>query len=211
MYFSFSLNHSGGMVLRWWRDNFAGEEVASAAEKGMEFYRLMDESMPEGPSPVMLLPHLNGSGTPTCDLQSKGAVIGLTLATNRHDVAKAILEGLTFELRVNLETMVGCGMRIEDLVAVGGGAKSARWLQLKADILNRPLRTLSNPEAACLGAALLAGLGTGVYENLEQAVAKTVQYDREFLPQADRVAIYSERYAAYQQLYPQLRELHSKL
>jgi xylulokinase len=211
MYFSFSLNHSGGMVLRWWRDNFASEEVASADKKGMEPYRLMDDRMPEGPSPVMLLPHLNGSGTPTCDLQSKGALIGLTLATNRHDVAKAILEGLTFELRVNLETMVGCGMRIEDLVGVGGGAKSARWLQLKADILNRPLRTLRNPEAACLGAALLAGLGTGVYENLEQAVARTVHYDREFLPQADRVACYSERYANYRQLYPQLRELHSKL
>jgi xylulokinase len=211
MYFSFSLNHCGGILLRWWRDNFASEEVASAAKRGMEAYRLMDDCMPEGPSPVMLLPHLNGSGTPTCDLQSKGAVIGLTLATNRHDVAKAILEGLTFELRVNLETMVGCGMRIEDLVAVGGGAKSARWLQLKADILNRPLRTLRNPEAACLGAALLAGLGTGAYESLEQAVAKTVHYDREFLPQADRVASYSERYATYRQLYPQLRELHSKL
>jgi len=73
------------------------------------------------------------------------------------------------------------------------------------------LRTLRNPEAACLGSALLAGLGSGVYENLDQAVAKAVHYDREFLPQADRVASYSERYATYQQLYPRLRELHSKL
>jgi xylulokinase len=126
-------------------------------------------------------------------------------------VAKAILEGLGFELRNNLETMLSCGMRIEELVAVGGGAKSSVWLQLKADILNRPLRTLRCREAACLGAALLAGTGTGVYRHLEEAVAQTVHHDREFVPLPDHVTLYSKRYATYQQLYPSLRTLHSKL
>ena len=73
--------------------------TAVAANQGRDPYQVIDETMPEGPSPVMFLPHLNGSGTPTCDLHSKGAVVGLTLATTRHDIAKAILEGLTFELR----------------------------------------------------------------------------------------------------------------
>jgi xylulokinase len=211
MYFTFSLNHSGGILLKWWRDQFAGPEVAEASRNGVEAYALIDERMPEGPSPVLFLPHLNGSGTPTCDLESKGAVVGLTLGTSRHEVAKAILEGLTLELRTNLETLRSCGLRIERLVAVGGGARSSRWLQLKADILNRPLRTLVCREAACLGAALLAGTATGTYQNLEEAVAATVRYEREFVPAAQRVAAYSERYATYQELYPCLRAVHSGL
>jgi xylulokinase len=211
MYFTFSLNHIGGILLQWWRDNFADRETTEAVKGAGSAYQLMEAHMPAGPSPVMFLPHLNGSGTPTCDLHSKGAVVGLTLATTRHDVAKAILEGLAFELRNNLEAMLSCGMHIEELVAVGGGAKSAVWLQLKADILNRPLRTLRCREAACLGAALLAGAAAGVYRNLEEAVAQTVQFEREFVPLPDHVAVYSERYATYQQLYPSLRALHSKL
>src|SRR5581483_1667320 len=104
MYFTFSLNHVGGILLKWWRDNFAHDEVLDATGPGVSTYALMDERMPEGPSPVMVLPHLNGSGTPACDLKSKGAIVGLTLATTRHEIAKAILEGLTFELRTNVQT-----------------------------------------------------------------------------------------------------------
>jgi len=211
MYFTFSLNHIGGILLRWWRDNFAGPDAAESMRQAMDAYQLIDGLMPQGPSPVMFLPHLNGSGTPTCDLRSKGAVVGLTLATTRHDVAKAILEGLTFELRLNLEAMRACGIRLDELVAVGGGAKSAVWLQLKADILNRPLRTVRCREAACLGAALLAGTGAGIYQNLEEAVAQTIHYEREYLPSADRVATYADRFAIYRELHPSLRALNSKL
>jgi xylulokinase len=210
-YFTFSLNHVGGILWRWWRDQFGGPEVAEASAKALDAYALMDERLPPGPSPVMFLPHLHGSGTPTWDLRSKGAVVGLTLATTRHDVAKAILEGLTFELRLNLETLLACGMRVEALVAVGGGAKSSRWLQLKADILNRPLRTLCCREAACLGAALLAGTAVGIYHDLAEAVAQTVRYEREFVPAADRVAAYAGRYGTYTQLHPSLRVVHSRL
>jgi xylulokinase len=211
LYFTFSLNHVGGILLRWWRDNFACQEFADARHKGADPYQLIDDRMPRGLSPVMFLPHCNGSGTPGCDLKSKGAVVGLTLATTRHDVAKAILEGLTFELKYNFETMLSCGMRVEELVAVGGGARSSSWLQLKADILNRPLRTLRCHEAACLGAALLAGTAVGIYKNLQEAVAHTVFHEKEFVPCASRVTAYSERYETYQQLYPSLRELHWKL
>jgi sugar (pentulose or hexulose) kinase len=201
----------GGILLRWWRDNFAGPEVAEARQRENDAYQLIDHRMPDGPSPVMFLPHLNGSGTPACDLQSKGAVVGMTLATTRHDIAKAILEGLTFELNFNLETMLSCGIRIEELAAVGGGAKSPLWLQLKADILDRPLRTLRCREAACLGAALLAGTAVGIYKGLEEAVAQTVHYEREFVPMMDRITAYSERYATYKKIYPALRVLHSRL
>jgi len=157
------------------------------------------------------LPRLNGTGTPWCVLQAKGAILGLTMASTRHDVAKAILEGLTFELLINLQTMQRCGIRVDELVAAGGGAKSQLWLQLKADILGRPIRTLRCRESACLGAALLAGTATGVYSSLDEAVQQTVAQDREFVPEPARAARYRERFATYEQLYPALRSVNSKL
>jgi xylulokinase len=211
LFFTFSLNHVGGLLLRWYRDNFAAAETADAAAQGIEAYQLIDARMPDGPSPVMVVPHLNGSGTPGCDLQARGVIAGLTLASTRHDVAKAILEGLTFELLINLKTMQQCGLRVEELAAVGGGAKSARWLQLKADILGRPIRTLRCREAACLGAALLAGTAAGVYASLDEAVRLTVAFEREFVPQPARVAQYADRFATYQRLYPAVRLINPSL
>ncbi len=211
MFFTFALNHTAGILLRWWRDQFAAAEVADAAARGLDPYALMDERMPGGPSPVMVVPHFHGSGTPTCDLDAKGALVGLTLATTRHDVAKAILEGLCFELRINLDTMESAGIRVQEIAAVGGGAQSALWLQLKADILGRPIRTLRCREAACLGAALLAGTAVGQYASLDQAVQQTVRFDREFTPRPDVAARYAERFVRYRQIHPALHRIHAGL
>ena len=208
MYFTFSLNHIGGLLLKWYRDNFARAEVEEAEARDCDPYQLIDARMPTGPSPLMVVPHLNGTGTPWCDLQAKGAILGLTMASTRHDVAKAILEGLTFELLINLKTLDLCGVRVDELVAAGGGAKSPLWLQLKADILGRPIRTLRCPESACLGAALLAGMAAGVYGSLDEAVQQTVVHDREFVPDATLRARYQERFARYETLYPMLRSLN---
>lgn len=211
MYFTFSLNHVGGILLRWYRDNFAAAEVGEALRRSCDPYQLIDTGMPAGPSPLMVVPHLNGSGTPWCDLQAKGAIVGLTMASTRHDVAKAILEGLTFELLINLKRMQECGLRVGQIVAAGGGAKSPLWLQLKADILGRPIRTLRCRESACLGAALLAGTAAGVYTSLDDAVQQTVASDREYLPQTEMAACYRERFATYETLYPALRPINSAL
>ncbi len=211
MFFTFGLNHVGGLLLQVVaRQLRRGRGRSTPPARGATAYRLMDERMPEEPSPVMVVPHLHGSGTPTCDLDAKGAIVGLTLATTRHDVSKALLEGLCFELRANLDTMQEGGIRVDEIVAVGGGARSDRWLQLKADILGRPIRTLRCREAACLGAALLAGVAAGPGRTLDEAVTAAVAMDREYLPRPARVAQYAERYALYRQLHPALRQLKPK-
>jgi xylulokinase len=209
MYFTFGLNHTAGILLRWWRDQFASAEVATAAARGVDPYQLIDEFLPDVPSPVFLVPHFNGSGTPACDLEARGAVVGLTLATTRHEVAKALLEGLCFELRGNLDALQAAGLSVRQLTAVGGGAKSSRWLQLKADVLGHPIRTLRCPEAACLGAALLAGTAVGLYASLTEAVARTVASAREFAPRADHACYYTERWHAYRKVVAALRPLRS--
>lgn len=211
MYFTFALNHVGGILLKWYRDNFGLPEVGEARGRGCDPYQLIDAKLPPGPSRLMVVPHLNGSGTPWCDLQAKGAIVGLTMASTRHDVAKAILEGLTFELLINLQKMQQCGIRVDELGAAGGGAKSALWLQLKADILGRPIHTLRCRESACLGAALLAGTATGVYRSLDDAVQQTVACEREFAPNAEMAARYRERFATYEKLYPALRPINPEL
>lgn len=211
MYFTFALNHVGGILLRWYRDQFAAVEVQEAEQNGLDPYAHILSKTPDKPSHVMVLPHLNGSGTPWCDMESKGAIVGLTLATTRHEIARAILESQTYELKINLATLEQAGVKVEEFSAVGGGAKSALWLQIKADILGRPIQTLKIREAACLGAAILAGAAAGIYQSLDEGVAQTVRPQAIFTPNPGRQAHYQELYETYTQIYPALRPINARL
>jgi len=211
LYLAMTLNHSGGLVLRWFRDRFCAPECAAARSTGQDPYDLMLAGAPEGPTPLMVLPHFSGSGTPALDTSSKGAILGLTFAADRSTLAKAVLEGLTFELRVNLDLLKDGGIAIRELRAVGGGARSDLWLQLKADICGIPLRVPQVTEAACLGAAILAGTAAGIYPGLQSAVAQTVFSHRHIQPRPETRAAYETRYQLYRQLYPTLIPLLRQL
>ena len=208
MYLAMTLNHSGGLTLRWFRDTIGALELAQARASGQDAYDLLLANAPSGPTPIFVLPHFSGSGTPTFDTASRGAFVGMTFATDRPTLAKAVLEGLTFELRENIDLLRGAGVPIDALHAVGGGARSDLWLHLKADICRIPLRVPRVIEAACLGAALLAGAATDVYPDLESAVAQTVQISKRIEPQPEAVAAYEQRFQHYRRLYPALREFN---
>jgi xylulokinase len=207
LYLAMTLNHSGGISLRWFRDTLCRWEREQAAAGGGDPYDLILSDAPEGPTDLLVLPHFAGSGTPWFDTTSKGAILGLTLSTNRATIAKALLEGLTFELRVNLDLLREAEIEIAELHAVGGGARSPLWVQLKADICQVPLRVPDVTEAACLGAALLAGVAVGVYPDLHSAVARTVHLERRIEPQADLVAAYDRRYRLHREMYPTMISL----
>lgn len=211
LYVAMTLNHSGGLLLRWFRDVLGQWEMAQAAAAGVDAYDLLLQGAPAGPTRLLLLPHFAGSGTPTLDVHSKGAILGMTFATTKADLAKAVLEGLTYELRINLDLLRAAGVQIDELHAVGGGARSELWLQLKADICNTPLRVPLVTDAACLGAALLAGVGVGAYPGLAAAVKTTVQWRQHVAPSPEMVAAYDVGYARYRQLYPLLASLLHEL
>jgi xylulokinase len=211
LYLAMTLNHSGGLLLRWFRDTLCRWERDRAQETGQDAYDLILSEVPEGPTSLMVLPHFSGSGTPWFDTSSKGAILGLTFADTRATIAKAILEGLCFELRVNLDLLREAGVEIVELHAVGGGARSPLWLQLKADICRVPLHVPQVTDAACLGAALLAGVGAGVYPDLETAVAQTVHLERRVEPRGEGVDAYEARYQLYRQVYPTLKALQRQL
>lgn len=206
-YFTFALNHTGGLLLKWFAEAFCQEELSQAAKDGESVYGRLTEGLDgNGPSPLLILPHFNGSGTPYCDLNSKGAILGLTLSTGKGDVTKALLESLSYELRLNAETMKKAGIPISELRAVGGGAKSAFGLQNKADILGLPVSTLEIREAACLGAALCAGLALGFYQNAGEAAA-AVRVGQTYDPRPAIHRQYTEKYYTYSKMYDTMKEL----
>jgi xylulokinase len=211
LYLAMTLNHSGGLLLRWFRDTLCRWEREWAQETDQDAYDVILSDVPETPTDLLVLPHFAGSGTPWLDTASKGAILGLTFATTHGEIAKALLEGLCFELRTNLDLLRGAGVAIEELHAVGGGARSPLWLQLKADICRVSLRVPQVTDAACLGAALLAGVGAGVYPDLWSAVAQTVQFKRRIEPEPESVAAYEARYQLHRQVYPTLKGLHRQL
>lgn len=216
LYLAMSLNHSGGLLLRWFRDTFGREEIAAAAavarDAGVpgssdDAYDLLLAGSTAEPTSLLLLPHFAGSGTPTLDTASRGAIVGLTFETTKAEIAKAILEGLTFELRTNLDLLRAGGVAIDELRAIGGGARSEIWLQLKADVTGIPVVVPRVTDAACWGAAVLAGYGAGCYDSLEAATDSSVHLDRRFEPDCERGRMYDARYALYEALYPTLKDL----
>ena len=113
--------------------------MEQAKTTGADAYDLILKDAGRQPTNLFVLPHFSGSGTPWFDTRSRGAILGLNLTTRKADVAKALLEGLTFDLRVNLDLLRDAGIHLSEIHAVGGGAKSRLWLQLKADICGIPL------------------------------------------------------------------------
>jgi sugar (pentulose or hexulose) kinase len=208
MYFTFSLNHTSGILLKWYRDNFCAEEVREAEKTSRNVYAVMESKCPEEPSSVFVLPHFNGSGTPLCDLSSKGAILGLSMSTDRHDITKGIMDSLTYELRINLEQLSLAGIGTDELRAVGGGANSPFWLQIKADITGRAVSTLKIREAACLGAALLGLAGAG-FSTIDEAVETAVHIERSFIPNPKATAQYEEKFMIYRKIYGALKEINS--
>ena len=210
LYFSFSLNHTGGILLKWFVEEFCREDCTSAKKYDRNTYEYLFSRLKDAPSPLMVVPYFNGSGTPTCDLSQKGAILGLTMNSDRFDVAKAILESLSFEIRLNMDSLRAAGIDVKELRSVGGGARSPAGLQNKADILGIPVSSLKIREAACLGAALAAGLACGVYASAEEATS-IVEIKDVYLPRASFQEEYDQRFEIYRRLYPTLKDISAKL
>jgi xylulokinase len=208
-------NMTAGSVLRWFRDNFARELVEKARAGGKPIYSIFDglaESIPPGSEGLMLLPYFMGAATPNWDTSARGTLVGLTLAHGKAHVIRAIMEGITYELRNNLEALVGSGIRADEIRAVGGGARSSFWCQLKSDITHLPVVVPEAPEASSLGAAMLAGIGSGVYRDFSDAVKSTYQPTRTFEPEPKEAyergfGLYREIYSGISGLYPLLSEI----
>jgi len=213
-YFMFGFNPSGGVILRWFRDHFAQKEKKEAKRLGVDVYDLLTQEAAKaspGSTELFLLPYFEGSGTPTFNRKARGAFLGLTLAHGKGEIIRAILEGLTYELRNNIEAVEEHGTSIRELRAIGGGAKSPFWLQLKADITKRRVAVPSVTEAAAFGAAILAGVGAKEYKSAEDAIKQVYKEKETYMPQEGLGKVYDKHFHLYKRLYSTLKDLFNEI
>jgi len=201
---------SGGSILRWFRDTLGYEEVLKADRENRDAYEVLLEDLPERPTSLFLLPHFAGSGTPYLDEHSRGALLGLTLGTEKKEIVRAILESLSYEMKLNLDLFEDFGIPVKRLRVIGGGARSREWLQIKADILQKPLLTLDVSEAVALGTAMLAGKARGAFHHLDEAMAAMVR-EREAFMSSTLAPQYLPRYAVYRKIYDHLKQLNLEM
>jgi len=204
---------SGGS-LRWFRDQLGEVERLAAQNLGVDPFELLSQeaaSSPPGANGLVFLPYMFGERSPIWDSAARGVFFGLSLATKKADMVRAIMEGAAFGLRHNLEVAARAGFVANSLRCVGGGARSAVWNQIKADVLQMPVHLPRAASGAAQGDAMMAGVGTGVYRSFEEAVARVVAIGREFAPSEALRPRYDALYRVYLDLYPALRGLYKDL
>ena len=208
---SIAVNLTGGLLLRWYRDVIAATEVQHAVEQGVDPYSYIIENAAADPADVFWLPHLVGAGTPTLQSQSRGAILGLTASTHRPELARAVLDSLNYEMKYNIECLQESGVDIRELRVIGGGARSSRWVQMKADVFGKQLSVLKHSEAAALGAAILAAVAQGHFSDANEAVEQMVVVTQEFSPDQTQEQLYQERYGIYRDVFSSLKDINRRI
>lgn len=201
---------TAGMVLKWFRDEFCETEKRQALKKCSDAYELLAaqaETVKPGSEGLIMLPHLAGAMSPELDPKAKGVFYGISLSTTKAHFIRAIMESVAFMLKNNLTIIEELGIEVEEIRSLGGAAKSDLWNQIKADVTQKSLVTLNNPEAACLGAAILAGTATGIFVSIKEACKKMISVEKRFEPDLTNRKIYERTYGIYLKLYENLREL----
>lgn len=202
-------------MLEWFRGRFGFEESQKAQTSGgVDWDYLMAGALasPPGANGVMFLPHMSGATIPAPDATSKGAFVGLKNTATKGDMIRAIVEGLNYQF---LEILAGLekGLKVkpEKFVAVGGGASNAFWMQNKADMVGRPFETPQIEEATPLGAAILAGIGVGLYKDEQDAFNNVYKPGKVYQPDEKLTARYAEGFKIFELIYPALKEVNGRL
>ncbi len=198
---------SAGGAFQWLRNNLR------TIAPGLSYDELtaLAAITPPGAEGLIFTPYLSGERTPHLDPLARAAFVGLTTRHGIGHMARAVMEGVVFALRDGLEIMRGLGVPIDEIRATGGGAKSPLWLQLQADIYGTPVATLAAEEGPAYGAALLAGVGVGVFADVAEAVDTCVRVAGVTAPNPANGAVYAEAYAAYRTVYPALGMVQSSV
>jgi len=192
--------------VRWYRDALGQAEKALAESRGRDVYDVLTESAasaPPGCEGLLFLPYLTGERTPYPDPDARGVFFGLTVRHGKSHLTRAVLEGVSYGLRDSLELMRALGVSTNQVRASGGGARSALWRQILADVFDAEIVTVNVTEGAAYGAALLAGVGAAVYADVRDACACTIGLVSQVQPGAN-ARIYADYYPLYQSLYPAL-------
>lgn len=207
MYNTVAWINTSGVLLKWFVKEFIkdleNEELINA-------YTKLNKKMDEDPTNLLIMPHFSGAATPHMDSMSKGAILGLTLATKKEDIYKALIEGVNFELKLIIDCLKKAGYKISKLTATGG-ALSEQLLQIKADVLGQNVHTVENKQTGTLGGAIIGAVAIGDFNNITEAISSMVIEGKTFKPDSKKMNIYQKKASIYEGLYNKLAEINHEL
>jgi xylulokinase len=189
---------AAGLSFKWFRENFG---------EGKTYDELVNEAakISAGADGAIWLPYLMGERTPHLDAGARAAFVGLTASHTKAHLTRAVLEGVAFSLKDSIEIFSELGAQAEKIRLGGGGAKSALWQQIQADIYGQTVETIEAEEGAAFGAAILAGVGAGNWKTVDEACERTIKTAKQVEPDSDSAKILQKNYEAYKLLYNALR------
>ncbi|MFW6238629.1 MAG: FGGY-family carbohydrate kinase, partial [Halanaerobiales bacterium] len=196
---------SAGMSYSWLQESMYGDRLDFA-----ELDELAAEVSP-GSDGLVFLPYLYGERTPHADASARGVFFGISGKHKEGHFARSVMEGVTFGLRDSLELIKEKGIEIKEVRATGGGAKSEIWQQILADIFGEEISLLNVEEGPGFGAALIAGVGVGVFKNFAEVERNIIETTKKISPDPESVDRYQEFYQIYRDLYPALKDNYKDL
>lgn len=210
-YVTYAFSYTGGALMQWCVETIAGKEQEQAVEQGTSVNELLEQLYLDkhgnNPSGLLVLPHFAGAATPYMDMGSKGAILGLTATSTTADIYRGCMEGVVYEMYLNYQALMQSGIHFKKLHATGGGARSAVWMQMKADILNLPITALRTVDAGTAGSAMLTGTAIGVFMDLKEAAGYMVEETFTYEPCQKMHEKYMQVFERYRKMYEAVRPL----
>lgn len=202
------VTQGAGLSLKWMKDQFCRDYVEAADAQGIDVYRQINEdveSVPPGSDRLIYLPYLMGERTPHLDPDCRGVFFGLSAIHTRKHLLRAVMEGVSYSLCDCNQILKEMGIHVAQMMACGGGGKSPVWRQMLADLYQCPVKTVKQEEGPALGAAILAGVGCGIYESVEEACRMLIHEKSSTEPMAEHAELYAAYHKLYQNLYHSLK------
>ncbi|MBN2584590.1 MAG: xylulokinase [Planctomycetes bacterium] len=199
---------AAGGSLQWYRNALCESQMAEARRRKVDSYELVTSdaaAAPVGSRGLYFLPYITGERTPHADPYARGCWVGLSNMHGRQELARSVMEGITYAMRDSLEIIRGMGVPVRQIRATGGGARSQFWRQMQADMYGQAVHTINAGEGPAYGAALLAGVGAGVWSSVPQASAAVVKVQTSTRPQHKARVAYDRRYSEFRALYRSLK------
>lgn len=204
------VTQAAGLSLKWLRDNiYKGTD--SSEDISYDLINRDIEDIEIGSEKLLYLPYLMGERTPHLDPNARGVFFGLSAKHNKKNLARSVMEGVSFSLRDCYDILLEMGLKIDEMMITGGGARSRVWIQMLADVFNCSVRTIESEEGASLGAAILAGVGAGIFDSVESACEKYIRKGREIKPDKENHGMYNKYYEIYGELYRNLKDSFKEL
>lgn len=190
-YATYGLGLTSGSLIKWFRNQLGDGGT----------YRTLDSRVSEGPSGIIVIPDFSVSGTPCFSLESKGMFYGMTLDTSKYDLYKGLMEGTAFHIRMNMEILETYGISIPMIRTVGGASFSPVWMQIKADIWDREVESVSGNETGVIGDAILSGKALGIFHTLKQGADSLVHMEKVYVPNPSHEKRYNELYGEFKEIF----------